>query len=996
MRQFPILGTAILAALAAPAIASPRVIPQPSPEPLGVLVRDSQTIHVLRVEEVSQKRVMFKATATLKGKPDKAPFRFLVLSMNVRREGLFRAGDTVLCFCSDLWGNGDGDAVGKLHVRGRWLVAFGPIAWRGEKDWRCTMMMGDDRFGLTYVGSTEALREAVGAIVAGGEVTITARAPVAWNASGAGRLWRIRAGPRVGRFVLSDDSPHFVGWGTGDPDEVAKLVRALGEGPARERVTAAEDLAHGGAAARAVLLALRGALKDADASVKLGAACALVRLDPADKVGMEAIGGILGSVNPNVRVAAVRTLGDLGPLAGAALPRLVKALKDEHPAVRAAAAEAVGRVAELPPQGARTVAALTALLEDEQQDYNIRCAAHRALRCLGCQSWESLAAVRELLSTPAYAPSWPQTESIELLTRFDPPPVELLAQLMANRSVMRHDARELAAHNLGCLGRRARLALPVLRRVLRDKTEIRSPFALHSIRLDAARAILDIDAKGGPALATPTLLELVKEKSTGAPEALYLLARRGRVAKSSVPALLGRLAPDDAFTPYVVRDLTRLLGPEDRELLLKLRRLFANGDAGIELAMVLFRLGEKEKALAHAALRVEKKSPFEQVEAARWLGELGREAKSAEPALRRALDKATGAARARLALTLPKVRGAEGNAVRRRALGALDDLLSICERARPGFGPFEAHSFWRTESLGWGEEDAVGAAVATVLDRLPGKGDSVAPLARELRDSDPYVRLAAAAALARARPDHRDTVPALRKLLERHPHFFCFAADTLSALGATAASLAPVIEPLLRHPNDTVSHAAARVLRRIDPATLAKGWGAAGAPGAVPKDLESLWDDLADADALRADLAVWRLAGAGPRAVALLRKQLRAPTALPAERIARLIADLDSDDFMMRRRATAGLAEGIESAAPALRRALAAKPTPEARRRIKKLLDGLDWTREPEQRRRLRAVRLLAELGGADARALLEKLSRGDARFALTREAAAALRYLDR
>src|SRR5262249_47705209 len=161
---------------------------------------------------------------------------------------------------------------------------------------------------------------------AGRETTITARAPVPWNARGIGRLWRIKAGPGVSKFVLSDESSHFVGWGTGDPQEVAKLVRTLREGPARERFIAAEDLAHLGAAARGALPALRRALKDSDSDVGLAAALALVRLDPADKDGIGAIQSRLASANAAERFAAVGSLGDLGPLAGTALPGLLKAL----------------------------------------------------------------------------------------------------------------------------------------------------------------------------------------------------------------------------------------------------------------------------------------------------------------------------------------------------------------------------------------------------------------------------------------------------------------------------------------------------------------------------------------------------------------------------------------------------------------------------------------------------------------------------------------------
>jgi hypothetical protein len=246
--------------------------------------------------------------------------------------------------------------------------------------------------------------------------------------------------------------------------------------------------------------------------------------------------------------------------------------------------------------------------------------------------------------------------------------------------------------------------------------------------------------------------------------------------------------------------------------------------------------------------------------------------------------------------------------------------------------------------------------------------------------------------VARADPGHKDTAAALRRLLERYPHFFGFAADTLAALGPTAAPLAPQVFALTRHPDEDVARAAGRVLRRIDPTLAAKSWGAIGAPGATPDDLGPLWDDLAGNDALRADLAVWRLAGAGPRAVALVRERLRPPPTPAPERVARLIADLDSEDFDARERASAELTADIEAAAPALRRALAADPSVELRLRIEALLADRDPT--PEQRRRLRAVRVLEGTGVAEGRALLQSLAQGDERFDLTKAAAAALRRL--
>ncbi len=146
---------------------------------------------------------------------------------------------------------------------------------------------------------------------------------------------------------------------------------------------------------------------------------------------------------------------------------------------------------------------------------------------------------------------------------------------------------------------------------------------------------------------------------------------------------------------------------------------------------------------------------------------------------------------------------------------------------------------------------------------------------------------------------------------------------------------------------------------------------------------------------MRADLAVWKLTAAGSRAVALLGERLKPPPSPAAEAITQLIGELDDNDFATRERASAALTEAIEAAAPALRRALDGNPSAEQRRRLKQLLADLERG-GPEQRRRLRAVRLLEEIGDVDARTLLSSLADGDPRFALTREAAAALGHLER
>jgi hypothetical protein len=960
------------------------MIPQPPPEPLGVLVRDSKTIHVLQVEHIKEKGVSFKIAAALKGKPAEAPFRFVAPLVNGGCEGLFRAGASVLCLRQ-------GD-VAILFTGRRWALAIEPNSFRRETDWFC---LSEHRYGVIYDGTVEALREHVVAILAGRETTITARAPQAWGAVGGPRLWRIKASLKVTDFVLSDESPHFVGWGSGGRDEVPNLLRALRAGAPQERIAAARDLAHLGPGARPALAGLRRASSDDVPEVALAAAQALARLEASDDRPIKTIEQRLRHAGPKVRCAAAEALGELGPRGRPALPALLRALKDKNEGVRHAAVTAIGRIAPGSPLQREAVGALTALLKAEKGA--VASTVLPSLPRFGPHAWTTVPIVRERLSALGEGRGWhhPDVDAVAFLARLSPPPIELLAEVLEDRRSS-YAAQQAVARQLRTLGRRASLALPSLRRALRAPQEAgddRRP-----LRLTVAETLLAIDPEGAPALVAPVLLALAKEPSPYHLQAVRLLGRCGAAARPSLPALLGSLDPESSFGEHTIRDLTPLLGPEDRKLLPALRRLVGPQGDSLTLAEVLLRLGHRREALGQAARCLKSESPDRQIAAARWLGERGPEAKAVEPPLRQALARAEGAERARLALTLWRVRGAKGAGPHARALAALDDLLASCE-GEPAVGPIPQRAFWawRAPATQWQEDAAVGNAVATVHGRLHAGGETVAVLARFLWDKRPHVRLAAAVTLARAEPRHPETIVALQRLLERHPHFFCYAADALAALGPRAAPLAPLLLPTLYHPNDDVYRATDRVLRRISPEVAAKGWGAAAVPGAVPADLGPLWDDLAARDPLRADLAVWRLAGGRPRTVALLRERLRPPPALPPKRIARLINDLDSDDFDTRERASAELARALESAAPALRRARSAGPSLELRRRIDRLLAELSPPRTPEHRRRLRALRLLEEMGGPDSRALLERLSRRDPRSGWTwEEAAAALRRLDR
>jgi RNA polymerase sigma factor (sigma-70 family) len=165
-----------------------------------------------------------------------------------------------------------------------------------------------------------------------------------------------------------------------------------------------------------------------------------------------------------------------------------------------------------------------------------------------------------------------------------------------------------------------------------------------------------------------------------------------------------------------------------------------------------------------------------------------------------------------------------------------------------------------------------------------------------------------------------------------------------------------------------------------------------------PRQLNALWADMASDDAARCYLALWALAAAPRQAVPYLRERIQrvAPADVRLrERMAKLITDLDSDAFAVREAATKELEKLADLAEPLLRKALEENPSPEARQRLKHLLEKAKGTDlSAEQRRQLQALEALEHSGTAEARRLLEDLAGGAPQAWLTRRAADSLKRL--
>ncbi len=168
-------------------------------------------------------------------------------------------------------------------------------------------------------------------------------------------------------------------------------------------------------------------------------------------------------------------------------------------------------------------------------------------------------------------------------------------------------------------------------------------------------------------------------------------------------------------------------------------------------------------------------------------------------------------------------------------------------------------------------------------------------------------------------------------------------------------------------------------------------------PGVPAGSLDALWRDLASADARKAHQAIWALIGAPDRTVPFIAEHLTPAPTIRRERTARLLADLDNDQFTVREAAFRELTHLGPLVQSDVEQALRHRPSPEARKRLEALLsDMTGLAHSPEDRQVARAVQVLERIGKPAARRLLVSLSGGAAEARLTREAKASLERLPR
>jgi WD40 repeat protein len=156
-------------------------------------------------------------------------------------------------------------------------------------------------------------------------------------------------------------------------------------------------------------------------------------------------------------------------------------------------------------------------------------------------------------------------------------------------------------------------------------------------------------------------------------------------------------------------------------------------------------------------------------------------------------------------------------------------------------------------------------------------------------------------------------------------------------------------------------------------------------------ELKELWTTLAAAEGAAALKAIRRLSVAPEQAVPFIAESLTTQPTADRERLARLLAELDADDFDKREAASAELSRMGKLAEAALKRALADKPSAEFRRRAEALLKVLDERLTPSELQAIRALEVLELIATPEAQKAIEALKKRSGSLRVSEEASVVL-----
>jgi HEAT repeat protein len=584
--------------------------------------------------------------------------------------------------------------------------------------------------------------------------------------------------------------------------EIPKLTDQLASGDLNTRREASLVLSQAGPAAKESVPALIKALGDADKQVWSNAISALANLGPDAQEAVPALIQSLGRGNGRERErrqASMRSAFALSRIGAAAVAPLITVLQSGEAGSRAGAAKALGGMG---PIAAPAVPALMANLSNDEAE--VRRAAADALGDIGA---DSLAPLRAALSSDQ--PRL-RENAVLALGRLGPAVTPAVPALLA----MFKTEPDLAVRGalfevLPSLSVAPDQAVPLLLAGIKEESD--------SLRRAALNSLLMMRATHGAVV--PSLIAWLKDPDVMLnARAADILARMGPVAQPAVPEIIETLVRRQPASAIYVDALAQI-GP--RAVPLILAAVGSDNPDSVPrerwtgISQSLKVMGGPAALTLSAALA--DPSVSRRLLVAQALGEIGAPANPAAAALL----KACGDADAR---------------VRAKALGALVAVRADSKTILP-----------RLESA---LHDSVPGVRVAALELMPSLGEKARPLSEAiialLKDKEPSVRLRAVEAIGPGLPQ---AVRALIDALENaalQPAIF----DALARIGPDANAASTRLFELLP--------SASKPMRLQILATVSK----TGSPSVPPALLAALKES--DVDIRAAALGAYARAGSDP------------------------------------------------------------------------------------------------------------------------------------
>jgi len=597
---------------------------------------------------------------------------------------------------------------------------------------------------------------------------------------------------------------------------LAQIVceKGYGNESAMERVRAMTALARMGPASDEVIAPLLALYRDPERIRFLDRwrlAVVLCKIGAAEKVLDDVIKAAATQAKEperdRVRTAALEALGEIGPIRKDVVPTLMMVAKDGDVGVRSYAIRALGAMGPTYAEVARSV--IMAALKNRENSLVL--AALDAMIALRLSSGPLAGEVARFLDGDGLA----RLQARKTLATMGTFGAEVLAARLGDRNA---SIRGSAAEGLGEIGPAARSAVGALTKSLTDSDTY--------VRAHSARAIGSIAVASDPVVDALARALTDREKYVRT-VAAHALGAMGPKAKRAAPALLAAVGDPNSETAYAACEALTRMGPAAKEILPDLIQMAGTNAPSLAqdrfeyVLMTVVRLGGH--AVADLTTALKNRDTAIRVFAAKALGRIGPEAKTAGEALMAALDDRSSTVRGNAAMAIADVASDRGG-LGKRLVAMLDDKsLFVAWQAANALGTMGPET---VELLVAKLRDPKPVARALAAEALGGIGTkpelAVGPLSEAVGDKDLAVRTSAIRALERFGPAARPAAATLLKALAAEDNKMrAGAAAALGRIGQPADQIvAALVSVVSKDKDDSVRVAAIRALGRLGPAAL--------------------------------------------------------------------------------------------------------------------------------------------------------------------------------